>query len=124
MPRGQNAHQLDVIGGALYGTVPDQALQSMIQNSAERMANAVGSNEPLRIAQIAQTAGRTAQVAAFFALLNYDTELKTRLRDLGEARAEGFYNGVRHRAIPKWLENEARNPHDLVEDLRFEYRNA
>lgn len=120
----QNQLQLDFIGGTLYGTVPDQCLQAVIEDSAARMAKQSNSEEPYKIAQLARQNGRLARIAAFFALLNYDSELKTQLRDLGERRAEGFYYGMRERAIAKWLENEAFGLHNLIEQLRFEYRNA
>lgn len=115
---------LDFVGGALYGTVPAQSLQSVIQNSAERLSALNGCPEPLEIAALVQGAPRALQVAAFFALLNYDTELKDHFADLGPARAAGFYRGLRERAVPRWLENEARTTLDLITDIRTEYRNA
>jgi len=123
-PAARQRYKLDFIGGVLYGCVPDQALQAAIDDSAQRLAAQIKSDEPLEIARAAQTGARFVKVAAFFGLLNYDMALKNELRDLGEARSAGFYHGIRTRTIADWMQDESRSLHDFVEALRAEYRNA
>lgn len=115
---------LDFVGGVLYGGVSETSMQAVIWDSAKRLAKLYDSEHALAIAEYAQSAERSAKIAAFFALLNYDAPLKENLRDLGERRAGPFYTALRKRCIKTWLENDTCTRLDLIEALRTEYRNA
>lgn len=118
--------QLDFIGQVLYGHFETQLFSQRVKESAQRMWKMTNQEDCLRIAEMAldKTSPRFVKIVAFFVLLNKDTALKDQIQDLGANRAQAFYTALDNHIIPEWMQDETKGIGNIVEKLRFEYRNA